>query len=363
MSRLKVGVIGLGEVAQTVHLPILQQLASKFEISALCDISEQLLEKLGEIYRVNNLYTDAVELTKQEDLDVVFVLNSDEYHTDCVIAAVENKKHVLVEKPMCLTLADADKIIEARDRNGVQVMVGYMRRFAPAFIEGLEEVKNMENIKYARVRDIIGPNIMMVEQAHTVYRYNDFPEGAMEDRWARAAQMVNEAIGEDTPDEVRNAYRLMCGLSSHDLSAMRELIGFPKSVASAVQWNGGGYINAIFEHDGFFTSFETGVDQQRRFDAHLEVFSDTKQVKIQYNTPYIRQLPTMLSVKETIGEAFKETEYRPTFKDAYVEELEYFYDVAKEGKTPKTTPEDFKEDLKLFKMIVDKLLESYKGNN
>jgi len=358
MTKLKVGVIGLGEVAQTVHLPILQQLSSKYEISALCDISVQLLEKLGEQFRVANLYTDAVELTKQEDLDVVFVLNSDEYHTDCVVAAAENKKHILVEKPMCLTISDADKIIEARDKNGVQVMVGYMRRFAPAFLEGVEEVKKMEKIKYAKVRDIIGPNIKMIEQAHNVHRFNDIPQSAMEDRWKRAASMVQEAIG-DAPDDIKNAYRLLCGLSSHDLSAMRELIGFPKQVVSAVQWNGGGYINAIFEHDGFYTAFETGVDQQRRFDAHLEVFSDTKQVKIQYNTPYIRQLPTTLSIKETVGEAFEERELRPTFKDAYVAELEYFYDVVTQGKTPKTTPEDFKEDLKLFNMIVEKMLETH----
>ncbi|MBS4179001.1 Gfo/Idh/MocA family protein [Lederbergia citrea] len=357
MTKLKAGIIGLGEVAQTVHLPILQQLSSKFEISALCDISVKLLERLGEQYRVGNLYTDAVELTKQEDLDVVFVLNSDEYHTDCVVAAAENKKHILVEKPMCLTLADADKIIEARDKNNVQVMVGYMRRFAPAFIEGVEEIKKMDKINYAKVRDIIGPNIMMIEQSHNVHRFNDIPESAMEDRWTRASNMVQEAIG-DAPADIRNAYRLLCGLSSHDLSAMRELIGFPKQVVSAVQWNGGGYINAIFEHDGFYTSFETGVDQQRRFDAHLEVFGETKQVKIQYNTPYIRQLPTTLSIKETVGEAFEEREIRPTFKDAYVEELEYFYDVVTQGKTPKTTPEDFKEDLKLFNMIVEKLLET-----
>lgn len=93
----------------------------------------------------------------------------------------------------------------------------------------------------------------------------------------------------------------------------------------------------------------------------MEVFSDTKQVKIQYNTPYIRQLPTTLTIKETKGEAFEEKEIRPTYKDAYVEELEYFYDVVNQGKSPKTTPEDFKEDLKLFKMIVERLLETSKS--
>ena len=49
---------------------------------------------------------------------------------------------------------------------------------------------------------------------------------------------------------------------------------------------------------------------------------------------------------------------RPTFKDPYTEEMEYLYDVVTQGKTPKTTPEDFKEDLKLFNMIIEKLLES-----
>ncbi len=357
MKKLNVGIIGLGVVAQTVHLPILESLSSKYKIRALCDISEQLLEKLGEQYRVKNLYTDAIELTKQEDLDLVFVLNSDEYHTDCVVSAAENKKHVLVEKPMCLTLADADKIIEARDKNNVQVMVGYMRRFAPAFIEGVEEVKKLEKINYARIRDIIGLNHLFIEQSHNVLRFNDIPQEAIADRSNRAKNMVYEAIG-DVPTEIRNAYGLLCGLSSHDLSAMRELIGFPKRVVSAIQWNEGSYISAIFEFDDFCAVFETGVDKLRRFDAHLEVFSDTKQIKIQYNTPYIRQLPTTLSIKETIGDSLEEKVIRPTFKDPYTEELEYLYDVVTQGKTPKTTPEDFKEDLKLFNMIIEKLMES-----
>ena len=288
---------------------------------------------------------------------MVFVLNSDEYHTDCVVSAADNKKHILVEKPMCLTLADAEKIIEARDKNDVQVMVGYMRRFAPAFIEGIEEMKKIEKINYARVRDIIGGNHLFIEQSHSVYRYNDISEEAMKERSNRAKNMVYEAIGE-VPKDIQNAYRLLCGLSSHDLSAMRELIGSPKRVVSAVQWNGGTYINAIFEYDGFCASFETGIDKQRRFDAHLEVFSDTKQFKIQYDTPYIRQLPTTITIKETIGNAYHEKVIRPTFKDAYTEELEYFYDVVTQGKTPKTTPEDFKEDLKLFNMIIEKLIES-----
>ena len=97
---------------------------------------------------------------------------------------------------------------------------------------------------------------------------------------------------------------------------------------------------------------ETGVDDQRRFDAHIEVYGPTTSIRIQYDTPYIRHLPTTLVIQETAGDAFRETVVRPTFKDPYTHELEHFHDVVVGEATPKTTPEDFGEDLRLFRGIV-----------
>jgi predicted dehydrogenase len=359
MKKVKVGIVGLGEVAQIIHLPILESLSDRFEIAALCDISPSLLNLLGEKYRVSHLYTDARQLAAQSDLDAVFVLNSDEYHAECAIAAARNKKHVLVEKPMTLTLADADAMIQARDEAGVQIMVGYMRRYAPAFTKALEEMKSVGKIQYARIRDIIGQNRLMIEQSSVVHRFSDIPQEAMTDRGSRGSRMVDEALGADVPQQVRNSYRLLCGLNSHDLSAMRELLGMPKRVVSAAHWNDGYYMTATFEFDGYLATFETGVDDQRRFDAHLEVFGTTKELKLQYNTPYIRHLPTTLQIKETIGDEFHEHTHRPTLKDPYTVEIETFYDVVTQGIKPKTTPEDYKNDLVLFKMITDALLKNY----
>jgi predicted dehydrogenase len=194
---------------------------------------------------------------------------------------------------------------------------------------------------------------LIIEQSSVVHRFDDIPEEAMKDRAERAQRMVQEAIGV-VPKEISGAYRLLCGLSSHDLSAMREMIGMPNRVKGAAHW--GRNISAILEYDGFYATFETGVDEQRRFDAHIEVYSSTKSLKVQYDSPYIRHLPTTLIVNETIGEAYQETVIRPTFKDPYTHELEYFYDVVTKGSEPKTTPEDFKEDLKIFKMIIEAFL-------
>ncbi len=52
MTKVKVGLVGLGEVAQIIHLPILQAQSDKFEIAAICDISQELLTTLGERYNV-----------------------------------------------------------------------------------------------------------------------------------------------------------------------------------------------------------------------------------------------------------------------------------------------------------------------
>ncbi len=356
MKRIKVGVVGLGEIAQIVHLPILQEYSDKFEITAICDISQELLSALGERYNVpaEHRYTDYTDMAGQSDLDAVFVLNSDEYHTDTALAAIQHGKHVLIEKPMCLTRQEAESIIKARDEAGVQVMVGYMRRFAPAFVEAARHVRALEKINYARVRDIIGQNTQFVEQSSVVLRPGDIPPEAMQDRAERASRLVKEAIG-GAPPQLVGTYRLLCGLSSHDLSAMRELLGMPRRVIAARQW--GSFLTALFEYENFTVSFETGIDHNRRFDAHIQVYGETKEIRVQYDTPYIRQLPTRLFINETQGEAFEEREIRPTFTDAYTVELLHFHEVVSQNLQPKTTAEDFLNDLDLFEMIIDALRE------
>lgn len=356
MARVRVGVIGLGQVAQIIHLPILEALSDHFRITALCDVSPGLCEALGERYGVPAAarHDDYRDLVARADVDAVFVLNSDEYHADCVIAAARHGKHVLVEKPMCLHLGEVEAIVRARDEAGVRVMVAYMRRYAPAFVQAVGEVRRLERINYVRVRDIIGQNRLIIEQSSAVVGFDDVPPALALERAERAARMVRAAIGEAPPELVR-AYRLLCGLSSHDLSAMREMLGFPRRVVSADLWDGGAFLVVLFDYGNYRALLETGVDQQRRFDAHFEVYAPTASIRVQYDTPFIRHLPTTLVITETVGDAYTERVVRPTFTDPYTHELECFHDVVTRGVEPKTSPEDSMEDLRLFGMIIEAL--------
>lgn len=348
---LNVGVIGLGEVAQVVHLPVLQSLPELFTVQAGCDISPTLVKEVGDRFGLPQRYLSATEMIEAGGLDAVLVLNSDEYHAECVVTALEHGLHVLVEKPMCLSPREAERIIEARDRTGLTVMVGYMRRFAPAFLEAKELLPSLGGVNFARVHDVIGRNQLIVDQTSYVVRPTDLTDAQLHERWDRGSRLVTDAIG-DVGGELAGAYRLLCGLASHDFSAMRELLGRPSGIAAARMWKQGGYLAALVDYPDFVVSYETGVDEQLRFDAHLEVYGDRASMRIQYDTPYVRHLPTTLTIDETTGDALKKTVIRPHLKDPYTHELEYFHDVVISGRTPKTTPEDFVEDLDLFAELI-----------
>ncbi len=352
MQKVKIGVIGLGEIAQVTHIPTLKRLDDKYEIIAGCDVSEKLREKICEEYNIPQQYADYHELIEKSGVDAVLVLTKD--HTDVVLTALAHDKYVLVEKPMCLTLSDADKIIEANKKSKGEVVVGYMRCYAPAFEMAVKEVGGIENIRYVKLRDIIGGNNYFVRQANKVYKFDDMPESIAEINKQRDNEICLEVHGTtDVDPQIKRMYNFLNGLSTHDISAMREIIGRPQKVESAVTWGDAPSINVVFKYDKFYAAYETvALTGYGRFDASIEVFGDGKTVSVYYDTPYISNLPVKLVVTETKDDVFEERIIRPTYLNPFDFELAHFHEVITTGIRPKTTPEDAKEDLLIFADIL-----------
>jgi predicted dehydrogenase len=347
--RIRVGIVGCGEVTQIMHWPSLYQLSNRYEVTALCDVSPLILEKLGKLWNIRTLTTDQRDLVNQSDVDAVLVANPNAFHAEVTLAAIAAGKHVLVEKPMCVTRREAEEIIAAQKKSNVVVQVGYMRRYAPAFLDGCEAVKAMKEIRFARVRDFIGANSMVISPTSRVIRDEQLPEAVQTEGRLRDEALIDEALGGKPSESLRRAYSLMLGLSSHDLSAMRELLGMPGRVLFAAQRSDGHYLAAAFDYGPYICQFETGVDRIARFDAHLEVYGNEKVVRIQYDTPYIRNLPIRLMVTENNGRGgVTNVDSHPAWGDPFVAEWNAFYDNVTEVKAPKTGPSDFAQDLELF---------------
>lgn len=353
MNQIRVGIVGCGEVTQILHLPSLYQLGHLFEVTALCDVSPTVLTTVGDTWNVSNRFTDYRELVRQNDVDAVLIANPHVYHAEVIVAAVEAGKHVLVEKPMCLTLREADEIITARQRTGVVVQVGYMRRYASAFTEACTMVRQMGRIKLAHVHDVIGQNALIINQTARVIRATDVDQETLAVARRLEQERVLEAIG-DVPPEIRQAYMLLLGLSTHDISAMRELLGRPRGVLYAAQRQGGIYLTAAFDYGDYICHFDTGVDEIPRFDAFIEVYGPKQVIRVQYDTPYIRHLPIRLIVTENNGQAgITARSIQPGWDDPFVVEWQVFHDNVTGGHIPKTSPEDFRHDLELFKEMIN----------
>ena len=239
MSRtVKVGIIGCGEVAQLVHIPTLNYMSDFFRITYLCDLSPKTLEHCRQ--KVNHFSSpkttaDPEEVCKSKDVDVVFILASTEFHAQHAVLALQNNKIAFIEKPMALNKSDLAQIIEAERGSQGTVMVGYMRRYATAFIDAVKEIGGMDQIRYATVRDLIGQNSLFTRQSGMFPKYvNDYSDEDKARRKEVLEEMNRKALKDDlgvkVTDDSTAMYFLLGNLGCHDLSAMREALGMPQKV-------------------------------------------------------------------------------------------------------------------------------------
>ncbi len=345
---LRVGLIGLGEVAQLMHLPLLAD-DKRFAISAVSDISRDLTEAMAARYGASAAAT-ADGILSDPDIDAVFILTPDHLHADLITAAVKAEKHVFVEKPVCLNLDQIGPLLDLDEDNDKTVFVGYMRRYAPAFLALKDRMPALGAIRHVRIRDIIRESQFFVDQTRPVLRGNDVPSDAIDNGRARTLAMLRAAIGEDAPTDVLRAYQVLTGLASHSFSAMRELLGMPTRVAAARQ-HGGETVLVWFDYGHFTASYEAVISDVARFDSGVEVLTQNQRFAINYDTPYIRHLPTQLEIA-TSGLNETRTEIvGPFYKDAFMVELDAFHHSVATRQQPKTGLKDSRDDLELFAQV------------
>lgn len=352
MTPIRLGIVGCGEVAQIIHLPTLAQLRDRFTVTALCDISATVRDGVGDRWNIPRRFADYADLVASPDVDAVLVANPHVLHTETALAAMGAGKHVLIEKPLCVTQDEARGLIDARNRAGVVAQVGYMRRHAPAFLALKAMMPDPAEIRLARVHDVLGRNALIIAPTSTVVRPTDLPPAAGEALAAAMARATEAAIGPASP-ELANAYGLLLGLTSHDVSAMRELLGPPRGVLYAAnRGESGRTLSAAFDYGGFVCNFESTIDLIPRFDAHIEIYTASRVLRVAWDSPYVRNLPGRLSITDTDAAGHARTVETSYWRDPFVTEWEQFHASITAGTPVKTTIEDAAADLDLFQHMI-----------
>ncbi|GGG62735.1 Gfo/Idh/MocA family protein [Paenibacillus radicis (ex Gao et al. 2016)] len=158
MSKVhKLAIIGCGGIANGKHLPSLSKL-NNVEIVAFCDIVEERATEAAAKYGAEGarVYTDYTELLKDSSIEVVHVCTPNDSHADISIAALEAGKHVMSEKPMAKTAHDAKRMVEAAERTGKKLTVGYNNRFRSdsLHLKALCESGELGDIYFAKAHAI-----------------------------------------------------------------------------------------------------------------------------------------------------------------------------------------------------------------
>jgi predicted dehydrogenase len=125
---LRVGVLGAGLISQAAHFEACRK-AKNAELYAICDVAEDLLERMSAIHAPRKAYADYDAMLADPNVDAVIVAIADQFHVPMALKALEAGKHVLVEKPMGVTVEECEQLKERAEVTGLVMQVGTEKRF------------------------------------------------------------------------------------------------------------------------------------------------------------------------------------------------------------------------------------------
>ena len=361
MSRVRIGVIGCGAIAQVHHLPNLTALHREFEVPIVCDLSHGAAQAVAKRFHVPQFVTDYTELLTT-DVDAVLLCHGDP-KTEVALAAFEAGKHVFIEKPVCFSLQEMDTMLTAQHRTGTVAQAGYMKVHDPAFQFAKREVETMESYRFVQINHLHPNNSLHLSQ-FDVQRFNDVPPDAFKPAGAAREKAQAEAIGDmlsqaglesDVQNKAARVFYLLAGSMIHDIYSLRVMLGSPSEVISAEVWSDGRGVSIVFAYPNGARCVATWVDLPDLWDFKetLEIYGDNKRVIVSYPTGFSRGILSEVTIHGIDAEG---TTYSKTpaieWESAFVRELRHFHACITEDETCYTPLASARNDISLIIDIV-----------
>lgn len=154
MVKPRIGMVGLGDIAQKAYLPILSK-ETDWTFAGAFSPNREKRKKICNQYRIPN-FASLQALTQA--CDAVFVHSSTESHYEVVSELLNNGIDVYVDKPLAASISDAEKLVELSEKLRRKLMVGFNRRFAPMYVKAKEKANNIAWVRVEKHRmDSVSP--------------------------------------------------------------------------------------------------------------------------------------------------------------------------------------------------------------
>jgi len=361
MSAIKVGIIGTGSVASSVHLPILTRRSDLFQILALADLNISAAHALADRFGISRevCFSDPSKMISSSDIDAVLILNSGS-HAELVELALRAGKTVFCEKPLAYSRAELSAIAKAKSDSGSKLMIGYMKTFDPAVLEARKAINSRP-----RTVDVLVLHPSGESQLVTSDESLNMPKPSSEliNTFTNSRTAVQEqALGKSGAASFGNLYsEMVLGSVIHEFSVLRALDIRITEVDFVDRWPQGSASDSIIifgrTSDGIRVTVRWFyLDQYPMYQEEIRWVSAEEGHHIIFPSPYILRVPTQLISTYRKGidhQANKFESYKPSFEN----ELEAFYAMVKSGQEITDPIADGMEDLILAQKIAKKIAE------
>jgi predicted dehydrogenase len=346
--RIRVGYVGAGFLAQSAHLPNLRTLADDCDLVALAEVRPRLRNMVGECFGVPKLYASHRELASDRDVEAVLVSGHFSGQGEIAGELLLAGKDVFVEKPMALSVEQADELLDAERRSGRRLMVGYCKRFDPGnrlardLVRGARASGHLGDITYVRAHMFAGD--WKSASRHPVLT-SDEPIPNLESRMPAWL-----------PEQLSNAYIGYLHAWTHHINLIRFLLDSETDVdviaTDLTPSEDGESVPGIvsLRVDGVRALIESGNYVQAEFDEHFQVYFDAGWVKT--TAPPVILLDGMTSTVDVYDGNERATKfYRTGFDWSYREELRHFLHALRTDTEFESTATSAAVDVRFFESV------------
>ena len=336
---VRIGLVGAGFVAQVVHLPHLRDAVGRFEVVALAEPDPGVRAAVAARHGVAG-FPSHDALLAGAGLDAVLVCSPNATHADVAIAALEAGCHVLVEKPLCLSVEDADRVVAARDRAGRVVQVAYMKRFDPAY-EALLDDLAASGDELAHVSTVtVDPGL--------AEHFGPFV--APDRRAARAGgdRLMSEAFMGALVHDVNAVHGILDTLGiAHEAPLAVDGFGHPDATLA------GG--TTVLPNGLRWTMAWALLPQAGTFDERVELLGSHGVRRLEFPAPYLLQSPTAYTWLRRGAQGSVQRTFR-SWRESYARQLDHFHACVTAGAACRTPPEQARADVELLAALHDAAL-------
>jgi len=352
VTRVRVGLVGTGVIAQVMHLHYLAELADRFDVAAVCDLDREGARACAERYGIPAVFTDWRKLLAHP-LDAVMVLTSGS-HAPIAEAAARAGRHVFVEKPMCFSAAEGRAMVAAAETAGVVLMVGYPKRYDPAFARMLEETARLDGARLLRVTTFESPFRPYIGHYPLLPRVPlpaELAAGLRKD----SDERISAALGPGATELERQVYEMvLLDTLVHELNTVRALLGEPTRLD---------YASLALNHVTVMLRFGDlpaaihwiDLPGIARYGMEFALYAPERRLRLTFPSPFLRNEPAVLEIESGAGGTGRSwrTQEIVGYESGFKNELVAFHDSIVTGRPPPTSGRDGLRDVALCQAIID----------